>query len=143
MPKVIDNRGRIRNDDADLWLRANDPDYARRSRPKIPVAIPPDDLWLDALVDVDEQSLEPCVYFIQAENGGPVKIGKCLQARSVRERMVALQCAHPYPLVIRRLVKGRKRLERQLHLRFASLRTRPDGEWFELDDTLRRVARIG
>ena len=66
------------------------------------------------------------VYFIQAEHGGPVKIGWTYDPDS---RLKTLQTASPYKLVIRFLLPGTQRLEHYLHDRFAAYRL--EGEWFE------------
>jgi hypothetical protein len=66
------------------------------------------------------------VYFIQAQEGGPVKIGWTYNP--VR-RLKDLQSASPYKLVIRKLVPGTQRLEHYLHQRYESHRL--EGEWFE------------
>jgi len=72
------------------------------------------------------------VYFLQSDQGGPVKIG---WARDVEARREALQTAHPYPLVILGKLTGGPKLEKELHARFAALRC-PNGEWFEPTDEL-------
>jgi hypothetical protein len=77
----------------------------------------------------------PHVYFIQSERGGPVKIG---HARCMKHRLAGLQTAHPYPLVIRRvLLNAGCEVERRLHRRFAHCRL--IGEWFELTPELEEL----
>lgn len=71
---------------------------------------------------------EGYVYFMQATHGGPVKIGWAVDPAA---RLAELQTGHPDTLVIRRLVKGDRKLEAQLHRHYASARLR--GEWFALD----------
>jgi len=66
------------------------------------------------------------VYFIQAEDGGPVKIGWTFNAE---KRLRAFQSASPYKLVIRKVVKGTQRLEHYLHHRYEA--NRLEGEWFD------------
>ena len=66
------------------------------------------------------------VYFIQAEDGGPVKIGWTFNAQ---KRLRAFQSASPYKLVIRKVIVGTQRLESYLHKRYESYRL--EGEWFE------------
>jgi len=66
------------------------------------------------------------VYFIQAKEGGPVKIGWTVNPAA---RLKALQAASPYKLVVRFTLPGTQRLEHYLHERFAPWRL--EGEWFE------------
>jgi hypothetical protein len=71
------------------------------------------------------------VYFIQAEIGGPVKIGV---AQDVSKRLAAMQIGSPFPLRVVKVIdtgSGGYYLERKLHERFAHLRER--GEWFRVD----------
>jgi hypothetical protein len=65
------------------------------------------------------------IYFIQAGDDGPVKIG-C--AENVEKRRSALQTAHHDVLRILRSFPGERGVERSLHERFSNLRIR--GEWF-------------
>lgn len=66
------------------------------------------------------------MYFIQAEDGGPVKIGTALDPLA---RLRALQTAHPAKLVIREILEGDLLGEAALHREFAPYHLR--GEWFE------------
>lgn len=66
------------------------------------------------------------VYFIQAEQGGPIKIGVC---RDPHARLASLQTCNPLKLRILGVVEGVEKDERRLHRRFAA--TRLQGEWFE------------
>ena len=67
------------------------------------------------------------VYFIQAEHGGPVKIGT---AKCAHDRLCGLQTGYPYRLVIRGILRNAGRpTERQLHSQFAECRLQ--GEWFD------------
>lgn len=66
------------------------------------------------------------VYFIQAGQHGPIKIGV---ASNVRKRLAALQTGHHTSLRIIGTVPGDAALERELHQRFAAHRIR--GEWFK------------
>jgi hypothetical protein len=75
------------------------------------------------------------VYFIQAEDGGPIKIGV---ATDVDKRLAGLQTSHHRTLVVRRVLEGSVELERELHERFASARL--VGEWFR---PIKRVAKFG
>lgn len=75
-------------------------------------------------------------YFIQAENGGPVKIGRSRKF-IVEQRLEALQCGNPHALVIRRVIEGDH--ETRLHHCYRDLRLR--GEWFAVDPVLIEEAR--
>ena len=68
------------------------------------------------------------VYFIQAGNDGPVKIGF---TSDVEKRRVQLQIGCPHPLKVIREVDGDLAVERAFHDRFRSRRIR--GEWFQFD----------
>lgn len=65
-------------------------------------------------------------YFIQAEDGGPIKIGLSTYGK-VDDRLKSLQTGNPLRLVVRRLVHGDH--EATLHKHFAAHRL--GGEWFE------------
>jgi T5orf172 domain len=65
------------------------------------------------------------VYFIQAGDTGPVKIGL---ANTPEERARTLQTGNHRELHLRHVVPGSGDVERQLHDRFAAARIR--GEWF-------------
>lgn len=67
------------------------------------------------------------VYFIQAEDGGPVKIGV---ATSPATRLANLQVGSISKLVIRSIIEtdDAPALERKLHAQFAAAAIR--GEWF-------------
>lgn len=71
------------------------------------------------------------VYFIQAEHGGPVKIG---HTKDLAHRLAELQSASPYPLVIRSAFLGSLQDETAMHQRFAAKRLH--GEWFEPDEAM-------
>lgn len=66
------------------------------------------------------------VYFIQAGNGGPIKIGR---SNSPTDRLTTLQTSHSEELVLLAVTKGGERLEKSLHMKFKQHRLR--GEWFE------------
>ena len=66
------------------------------------------------------------VYFIQADCGGPIKIGVSACADS---RLDQLQQYSPFPLRVLATMPGGFKKERQLHARFAAHRLH--GEWFE------------
>lgn len=75
------------------------------------------------------------VYFIQAGDGGPVKIGK---ADDVRARLADLQVAHWCELSLIREIDGGHKVERWLHRHYAPGRLR--GEWFEFSECMLTVA---
>ena len=67
------------------------------------------------------------IYLIQIRNSeGPVKIG--LTAGNPTSRVQDLQVAIPWDVVVIRLIKGHRILERALHQYFADFAMR--GEWF-------------
>jgi hypothetical protein len=68
---------------------------------------------------------EPIVYFIQAGDAGPIKIGTTLNLTS---RLSELQCGCPDELRVLGSIPGSHALESELHARFATHRYR--GEWF-------------
>jgi hypothetical protein len=80
------------------------------------------------------------VYFIQAEDGGPVKIG---QALDPVKRLRQLQCGNPQNLVIREVILAAVDTEERLHgywMSDAGMR----GEWFGCgfeDEILRCAAQ--
>lgn len=78
-------------------------------------------------------SPEGTIYFVQAECGGPVKIGFTVD---VDERVKALQCGSPFPLRVVATRPGTLGTEAELHRRFA--RHRLHGEWFEASDDIER-----
>jgi hypothetical protein len=68
-----------------------------------------------------------CIYFIQAEQGGLIKIGRAYSTLS-RLREIQLMC--PVRLVVLGIIEGEGReTENELHDKFSSLRKY--GEWFE------------
>lgn len=76
------------------------------------------------------------VYFIQAEDGGPIKIG---WAKDPDKRLRLLQCGHPDVLVLRRVVAGGTETETELHGRFWQHHLR--GEWFHPHPELAKFGR--
>lgn len=66
------------------------------------------------------------VYFIQAADSGPIKIG--FTTGDPRSRMASLQTGNPHPLRLLVVVPGTPEDEGSLHERFAQ--SRMQGEWF-------------
>lgn len=79
------------------------------------------------------------VYFIQAGEGGPIKIG---WAKNVLARLSNLQIGNHMPLTMRAKFAAPMGMERALHVIFDNLWTR--GEWFtpgyELTALISRIA---
>ena len=77
------------------------------------------------------------VYFFRS---GPfIKIGTTTK---LKHRLQNVQTSHPTPVELVASQRGDKRLERELHMRFASLRV--NGEWFrEVDELAAYVANLG
>ena len=79
------------------------------------------------------------IYFIQAEGGGPIKIGR---SRYPRKRLYAFQTGCVDRLVLRHTVavheRKVKQVEAKIQARFADQRLH--GEWFEPNDELRKLA---
>jgi hypothetical protein len=80
---------------------------------------------------------EKLVYFIQARDGGPVKIGIALDPL---ERMRYLQSANSFELNCLWLTPGDGRTERKLHHKFRDSHIR--GEWFYPSDELLKYCRV-
>lgn len=75
------------------------------------------------------------IYFVQAEHGGPIKIGR---ADKPEERLRDLQIGNPYRLRLTRTVEGVRIDEWRLHRLFAPLRLQ--GEWFKPHPVLAAMA---
>ena len=75
------------------------------------------------------------VYFIQAGDDGPIKIGSAVDPIA---RLKELQVGNPQPLHILMTLADDEGLERQLHQRFAPLRLH--GEWFRPEQELAALA---
>jgi hypothetical protein len=73
------------------------------------------------------------VYFVQAESGGPVKIGFTAR-QTMKDRLRGLQNGSPLPLCILATVRADKSIERALHSWFSSARLH--GEWFTPTDEI-------
>ena len=79
-------------------------------------------------------SLAQFVYFIS--DGDAIKIGL---SKTPKGRLRTLQTGHPRELVLLASLEGSRRLEREIHERFANLRLR--GEWFRDDGEIRKWLR--
>lgn len=73
------------------------------------------------------------VYFVQAGEGGPIKIG--WTGGSPSARMAALQTGNPHRLRLLTSIEGTAADEAALHARFAD--SRLEGEWFAPSADLR------
>lgn len=71
------------------------------------------------------------VYFIQAGDDGPVKIG---YTSNVKRRLGSLQCGHYQKLKVIREINGDKRAEKRLHKICAGSHVR--GEWFNFSEDI-------
>lgn len=73
------------------------------------------------------------IYFMQGDDGGPIKIGKCKTAPLYR--LSSIQTGYPFgKLGFAGLFRGPSRNESELHRRFDSFRIR--GEWFRPEQEL-------
>ena len=81
--------------------------------------------------DIKHKKLNSFVYFIQGENGGPIKIGL---SQDVKKRLYALQIGHPDNLVVLVDIPGDEVVELEMHKKFDDCRLR--GEWFKPTDRL-------
>lgn len=72
------------------------------------------------------------IYFVQAEGGGPIKIG---HAFDVAKRLSELQIGAPQALQVIATTPGTRATEDEFHRRFAD--DRLHGEWFESTPRLR------
>lgn len=121
---------------------------ARTRTPKKPLADRAGDKLADSAAMPDETTRQALlywsvrigdplfVYFIQADYGGPVKIGK---AKDPLTRLSELQCGNPSRLLIRALLLASDDLERDLHAWWRP-RAHIRGEWFEAQDTILMLA---
>lgn len=71
------------------------------------------------------------IYFVQGENGGPIKIG---YATDVADRIISLQTGYPDNLKLLLAFPGNHQYEKQLHKQFSKFQLR--GEWFKPEDEL-------
>lgn len=91
---------------------------------------------LALLRDADDTDTN-VVYVVQAESGGPVKIGHTTW-KARHRRLAELQTGNSARLVFRRIVSGERWLERALHEYYSEQRL--EGEWFCLCEELRPLA---
>lgn len=82
-------------------------------------------------LDLSVPPPEMQVYFIQHDEGGPIKIGTALGPES---RLANLQSGNPFPLYLRLKLQGGKEEERALHKHFKHIRM--SGEWFRATPAL-------
>jgi DNA-binding XRE family transcriptional regulator len=66
------------------------------------------------------------IYFIQVENGGPIKIG--ITGNDPRHRMVKIQSDCPWPVILLGAIKGSLEQEAALHCQLDEFNIQ--GEWF-------------
>lgn len=71
------------------------------------------------------------IYFIQPEDGGPIKIGL---ANDPKRRLIVIQVNHWMRLVLRCVTEGDRAVEQSLHRRFSYCRLM--GEWFHPTEEL-------
>ena len=69
------------------------------------------------------------IYFIQAGQGGPVKIGFTKDEMTLNGRIESLQTGNHQKLRLLWLAEGDERLERFVHRRLKAFRL--NGEWFQ------------
>lgn len=82
---------------------------------------------------IEEKDREHWTYFLQGDDGGPVKIGST--RRDPWWRLADIQAGYPFGrLRVVALKRGHRREERLLHVRFRKWRML--GEWFELNQDL-------
>lgn len=75
---------------------------------------------------------DPCVYFIQADENGPIKIG--FTADDPKRRLSQLQTGNPSMLKLLGSVKGSSAHEKRFHATLAEWRLQ--GEWFQSHPTV-------
>jgi transcriptional regulator of acetoin/glycerol metabolism len=72
------------------------------------------------------------IYFIQAGNDGPIKIG--WTTNGIKERLANLQTSSPYPLKLLGVMEGELKDELQLHRMFSEYLV--TGEWYSSNKDL-------
>ena len=112
-------------------------EYMRRVRAADPRLQPKEraELIREVIIDRDTRALAAIpgsvVYFVQATEGGPVKIGV---TTDLSRRLKALQTAQAEPLRVLRWVPGNEAIEAYYHRVFGHLRIQ--GEWFRFEGDL-------
>ena len=86
---------------------------------------------------MNHQKSGGCIYFIQAENGGLVKIG---YTENLDKRFRIIQAHSPERMRIIGKIKGSMATEEEIHSKFA--RDRRHGEWFELSKRLMQLIEL-
>src|SRR5262245_32698885 len=87
---------------------------------------------LDALTEIRPAGSGPCVYFLQAHQRGPMKIGF---THDLARRVGTLRTGSPSPLRVVAVIEGgTPDAEAELHATF--VRSRIHGEWFRLTKDL-------
>lgn len=86
---------------------------------------------------LDPNQRETVIYFVQGEDGGPIKIG---MADDLAKRLVGLGTGRPDKLVVLAAAPGTVATERRVHARFASIREK--GEWFMATSELMEFVRL-
>lgn len=139
-PLMIVSERRNFNAKSEAWYVLPEP--GRPAKDVILEAIEIADAWVaehDAplpgwMIRVEEKDKGPgwdpatsWVYFVQAGEGGPIKIGR---SADLEARVSALQTANANVLRVIGKYPGRSAVERGLHTLFAKYRTRDGGEWF-------------
>lgn len=75
------------------------------------------------------------IYFLQAGQRGPIKIGRTSGQKALNHRIGQLQSASPYRLQLLGYIKSRDSLlEKKLHQKFAFCHLQ--GEWFRHDSLI-------
>lgn len=77
------------------------------------------------------------IYFIQAENGGPIKIGHAKDR--LEQRLAELQIGNPYILKVLGTIEGDRKVEYALHKKFRHVCYR--NEWFDDCEEIREFIR--
>lgn len=73
------------------------------------------------------------IYFIQAGNNGPIKIGYSAK-KYIKDRLITLQTGNHEKLVLLCTIPGTKNTEKELHKKFKEFWIR--GEWFHVNTVL-------
>lgn len=77
------------------------------------------------------------LYFFEAGDGGPIKIGR---SRNVKKRLYAVQTSSPQKVRLLAVLGGEGWNEKVWHSVFRDLRM--SGEWFEPDDDLLKAINL-